>query len=189
VLKYEDITQKEKSMNIFHDIDKSRIKPDNFVAFIEIQKGGKVKYELDKETGLVIFDRLLHTSMVYPANYGFIPRTLGGDHDPLDVLVLTTEPLNSGVLVEARPIGIFNMIDDGEADEKILAVATNDPFLKDIKSIKDLPQHTIDEIRHFFEHYKDLQNKKTDITSIEGKDRALKIIQDSMYNYDAEYDR
>ncbi len=176
-------------MNIFHDIEKSRIKPEKFVAFIEIQKGGKVKYELDKETGLVIFDRLLSTSMVYPANYGFIPRTLGGDGDPLDVLVITTEPLNSGVLVEAKPIGIINMIDDGEADEKIVAVATSDPFLKNVESLKDLPQHTLDEMKHFFEHYKDLQNKKTEITGIEGKERALKIIQDSLYNYDAEYDR
>ncbi len=176
-------------MNIFHDIEKSRIKPEKFVAFIEIQKGGKVKYELDKETGLVIFDRLLSTSMVYPANYGFIPRTLGGDGDPLDVLVITTEPLNSGVLVEAKPIGIINMIDDGEADEKIVAVATSDPFLKNVESLKDLPQHTFDEMKHFFEHYKDLQNKKTEITGIEGKERALKIIQDSLYNYDAEYDR
>ena len=176
-------------MNIFHDIEKSRIKPEKFVAFIEIQKGGKVKYELDKETGLVIFDRLLSTSMVYPANYGFIPRTLGGDGDPLDVLVITTEPLNSGVLVEAKPIGIINMIDDGEANEKIVAVATSDPFLKNVESLKDLPQHTFDEMKHFFEHYKDLQNKKTEITGIEGKERALKIIQDSLYNYDAEYDR
>ena len=167
-------------MNILHDIDKSRIKPDNFVAFIEIQKGGKVKYELDKETGLMMFDRLLSTSMVYPANYGFVPRTLGGDGDPLDVLVITTEPLNSGVLVEARPIGIINMIDDGEADEKIIAVATADPFLKNVDCLDKLPQHTFDEMKHFFEHYKDLQNKKTEIRSIEGKEVALKVIQESM---------
>ena len=176
-------------MNIFHDIDKSRIKPEKFVAFIEIQKGGKVKYELDKETGLIIFDRLLSTSMVYPANYGFIPRTLGGDGDPLDVLVITTEPLNSGVLVEAKPIGIINMIDDGEADEKIIAIATSDPFLKNVESLDDLPKHTFDEMKHFFEHYKDLQNKKTEITSIDGKEQAYKIIQESLYNYDAEYNR
>ena len=176
-------------MNILHDIDKSRIKPEKFISFIEIAKGGKVKYELDKETGLIIFDRLLSTSMIYPANYGFIPRTLGGDGDPLDVLVVTTEPLNSGVLVEAKPIGVINMIDDGEADEKIIAVATADPFLKNVDCLDDLPQHTYNEMRHFFEHYKDLQNKKTEITSIQGKEMALKIIRESMINYDAEYDR
>ena len=124
-------------MNIWHDIDPSRIGTDEFCAYIEIAKGSKVKYELDKETGLIKFDRLLHTSMVYPANYGFIPRTLGGDHDPLDVLVLTSEPLMPGVLVDCRPIGMIKMVDDGEMDEKIIAVAKGDPFFKeDIKNCK-----------------------------------------------------
>lgn len=176
-------------MNIWHDIEKSRIKNDDFVAFIEIGKGSKVKYELDKETGLIMFDRLLYTSMVYPANYGFIPRTLGGDGDPLDVLVLTTEPLMSGVLVEARPIGMIAMVDDGEQDEKIIAVAKSDPFFKNVKTMDDLPKHTFDEMVHFFKRYKELQNKVTEVTSVEGIEAALKTIDDSLLNYTAEYDR
>ncbi|MBQ7977415.1 MAG: inorganic diphosphatase [Clostridia bacterium] len=176
-------------MNIWHDIEKSRIKNDDFVAFIEIGKGNKVKYELDKETGLIMFDRLLHTSMVYPANYGFIPRTLGGDGDPLDVLVLTSEPLMSGVLVEARPIGMIVMIDDGEQDEKIIAVAKGDPFFKNVKNMDDLPKHTFDEMVHFFKRYKELQNKVTEIRGVEGIEAALKVIDDSLINYTAEYDR
>lgn len=176
-------------MNIWHDIEKSRIKTEQFTAFIEIKKGGKVKYELDKETGLIQFDRLLHTSMVYPANYGFIPRTLGGDGDPLDVLVLTTEPLDTGVLVDCRPIGMIVMVDDGEMDEKIIAVATGDPFFNNVRCMDDLPKHTFDEMRHFFMRYKELQDKETEIRSIEGLEAAEKCIYDSIINYDAEYDR
>lgn len=176
-------------MNIWHDIEKSRIKPDDFMAFIEIGKGNKVKYELDKETGLIAFDRLLHTSMVYPANYGFIPRTLGGDGDPLDVLVLTSEPLMSGCLVEARPIGMIVMVDDGEQDEKIIAVAKADPFFTNVKCMDDLPKHTFDEMVHFFKRYKELQNKVTEIKGVEGIESALKTINESLVNYTAEYDR
>lgn len=176
-------------MNIWHEIEKSRVKAEKFVAVIEIAKGSKVKYELDKETGMIMFDRLLHTSMVYPANYGFIPRTLGGDRDPLDVLVLTTEPLMPGVLVEARPIGMIEMIDDGEADEKIIAVASADPFYKNVKSLDDLPKHTFDEMVHFFARYKELQNKVTEIKGVQGMEAALKTINDSLINYTAEYDR
>ncbi len=176
-------------MNIWHDIEKSRVKENDFMAFIEIGKGGKVKYELDKETGLIKFDRLLYTSMVYPANYGFIPRTLGGDGDPLDVLVLTSEPLIPGVLVECRPIGMIIMVDDGEQDEKIIAVAKDDPFFTNVKNMDGLPKHTFDEMVHFFKRYKELQNKVTEIKSVEGIEAALKVINDSLINYAAEYDR
>ncbi len=176
-------------MNIWHDIEKNRIKRDEFVAFIEIGKGSKVKYELDKETGLIKFDRMLYTSMVYPANYGFIPRTLGGDGDPLDVLVLTSEALLPGVLVDSRPIGVITMVDDGEQDEKIIAVATDDPIYKNVKSMDDLPKHMFDEMVHFFKRYKELQNKVTEIKGVEGLESALKVIDDSLNNYIAEYDR
>ena len=176
-------------MNIWHDIERERIKADDFVAVIEISKGSKVKYELDKETGMIMFDRLLSTSMVYPANYGFIPRTLGGDGDPLDVLVITSEPLLPNTLVEARPIGMIVMIDDGEQDEKIIAVAKSDPFLKNVKSLDDLPQHTYDEMVHFFSRYKELQNKVTEIKGVEGRESALQTINDSLINYKAEFDR
>ena len=175
-------------MNIWHDIDPSRISVDEFTAFIEIGKGNKVKYELDKETGLIKFDRLLYTSMVYPANYGFIPRTLGGDGDPLDVLVLSSEPFIPGILVDCRPIGMIVMVDDGEMDEKIIAVAKDDPFFKNVKNMDDLPQHTFDEMNHFFKRYKELQNKVTEIKGTEGIEGAKKIIEQSILNYKAEYD-
>ncbi len=175
-------------MNIWHDINKKRIGVDKFTAFIEIGKGSKVKYELDKETGLIAFDRLLYTSMVYPANYGFIPRTLGGDHDPLDVLVLMSEPLMSGVLVDARPIGMIVMVDNGEMDEKIIAVATDDPFYKKIKTMKDLPTHLFDEMCHFFGRYKELQGKETEIRGVEGLEKTQAVIQESMDRYVAEYE-
>ncbi len=175
-------------MNIWHDIDIERINADEFEAFIEISKESKVKYELDKSTGLISFDRLLHTSMVYPANYGFIPKTLGGDGDPLDVLVICSEPLIPGCLVKAKPIGVINMIDDGEMDEKIIAVASKDPFYSNVENMDDLPQHTYDEMVHFFKRYKELQNKVTEITSVEGIESAKKVIKDSINNYRAEYD-
>ncbi|MBQ8762070.1 MAG: inorganic diphosphatase [Clostridia bacterium] len=175
-------------MNIWHDIERERVSVDEFVAFIEISKGEKCKYELDKETGLLIFDRLLSTSMVYPANYGFIPKTLGGDGDPLDVLVLASEPLMSGCLVECRPIGMIVMIDDGERDEKIIAVAKKDPFYAKVKTLDDLPKHTFDEMSHFFKRYKELQNKVTEIKGVEGIESAQVIIEESINNYKAEYD-
>ncbi len=175
-------------MNIWHDIDPTRVGKDEFTAFIEIGKGSKVKYELDKETGLIKFDRLLYTSMVYPANYGFIPRTLGGDGDPLDVLVLSSEAFIPGILVDCRPIGMIVMVDDGEMDEKIIAVAKDDPFFKNVKNMDDLPQHTYDEMNHFFKRYKELQNKETEIRGTEGIESAQKIIEQSIANYKAEYD-
>ncbi len=176
-------------MNVWHDIAKDRIKRDDFVSFIEIGKGSKVKYELDKETGLIKFDRMLFTSMVYPANYGFIPRTLGGDGDPLDVLVLTSEPLLPGVLVDSKPIGMIVMVDDGEQDEKIIAVAKKDPFFKDVKSMDDLPKHIFDEMEHFFKRYKELQNKVTEIKGVKGLDEALKVIDESLVNYTNKFEQ
>ncbi|MBR4270686.1 MAG: inorganic diphosphatase [Clostridia bacterium] len=176
-------------MNVWHDIEKNRIKKDEFVSFIEIGKGSKVKYELDKETGLIKFDRMLFTSMVYPANYGFIPRTLGGDGDPLDVLVLTSEPLIPGVLVDSKPIGMIVMVDDGEQDEKIIAVAKKDPFYKDVKTMDDLPKHIFDEMEHFFKRYKELQNKVTEIKGVKGLDEALKVIDESLVNYTKNFEQ
>ncbi len=175
-------------MNIWHDIDPQRVGVDEFTAFIEIGKGNKNKYELDKETGLIKFDRLLSTSMVYPANYGFIPRTLGGDGDPLDVLVLSSEAFIPGILVDCKPIGMIVMVDDGEMDEKIIAVAKDDPFFKKVKTMDDLPQHTYDEMCHFFKRYKELQNKQTEIKGVEGIESAKKIIEQSIISYKAEYD-
>lgn len=142
-------------MNIWHDIDEKRINPDNFIAVIEIAKGFKKKYELDKSTGMIILDRILHTSTQYPANYGFIPKTLSGDGDPLDVLVLSSEALDPLVLVECYPVGMMVMLDGGKDDEKIIAIPVNDPLYNEYKSLENLPRHIADEMINFFRVYKD----------------------------------
>lgn len=175
-------------MNIWHEINKSRIKPDLFIACIEISKGSKKKYELDKETGMIILDRILYTSTHYPSNYGFIPRTYAGDNDPLDVLVLCQEDIEPLSLVECYPIGVIKMIDSDEIDEKIIAVPIGDPSLTQYKNIKDLPQHLLTEMGHFFEVYKSLEGKKTYILNIEGPEAAKEIIKSSMDRYEAMFE-
>lgn len=170
-------------MNIWHDIDDKRIQPEEFVAVIEISKGSKMKYELDKETGMLVLDRVLYTSTHYPANYGFIPRTLAGDDDPLDVLVLCQENINPLTLVKAYPIGVIKMIDSNEIDEKIIAIASDDPSMNVYRNISDLPKHTFDEIRHFFEVYKALEGKQTVVNEIQGREEALEIIQATIDTY------
>lgn len=163
-------------MNIWHDISDSRIRPDKFIAVIEIPKGGKQKYELDKATGMLRLDRILYTSTHYPANYGFIPRTLAEDGDPLDVLVLCTEPLHPMCLVECYPIGVFSMTDNQELDEKIIAIPLEDPLMNSWKKLADLPPHMYMEIQHFFTVYKSLEHKPTSLQEVEEVDRAKEII-------------
>jgi inorganic pyrophosphatase len=170
-------------MNIWHDIHPKRIKPDYFIACIEISKGSKKKYELDKETGMIILDRILFTSTHYPANYGFIPRTYAGDNDPLDVLVLCQEDIEPLSLVECYPIGVIKMVDSDEIDEKIVAIPFGDPSLNQYKNINDLPAHLLTEMGHFFEVYKSLEGKKTYILDIEGPEAAKKIISQSIEKY------
>ncbi len=170
-------------MNIWHDIAPERITKDSFYAVIEIQKGGKVKYELDKETGLILMDRILYTSTHYPANYGFIPRTYAQDKDPLDVLVLCSEQIISMSLVQCYPIGVISMVDGGDSDEKIIAIPFGDPMYNGYKDISDLPKHIFDEMSHFFSVYKALENKVTAIENIEGRDAAVRIIQDCIDEY------
>lgn len=148
-------------MNIWHDIDESRITPDEFVAVIEIAKGFKKKYEMDKETGLIILDRVLHTSTHYPANYGFIPKTLSGDGDPMDVLVLSSESLDPLVLVKCYPVGMMVMLDGGKQDEKVIAIPVSDPLYNEYKTLESLPKHIADEMIHFFRVYKDENESKT----------------------------
>lgn len=171
-------------MNIWHDIDEKRITPDEFVAVIEIAKGSKKKYELDKETGLIKLDRILHTSTMYPANYGFIPKTLSGDGDPLDVLVLSSEALDPLVLVKCYPVGMMIMLDDGKKDEKIIAIPCNDPLYNEYKSLESLPRHIADEMINFFRVYKD---ESEGITEVEGKplnvEDAKLVIAESKQNY------
>lgn len=174
-------------MNIWHDIPTERITPEKFTSVIEISKGGKNKYELDKETGMLRLDRVLYTSTHYPANYGFIPKTYGDDNDPLDVLVLCQEAILPLTLVECRPIGVLNMIDENESDEKIIAVPTKDPSYSCYDDISELPKHIFDEIQHFFEVYKILEDKHTAIKEIKGKKVALEIIKSSIENYNSKW--
>lgn len=170
-------------MNIWHDIDENRIKPESFIACIEISKGSKMKYELDKQTGFLILDRVLYTSTHYPANYGFIPLTYAGDNDPLDVLVLCQEQIDPMSLVECYPIGVVKMIDSDEIDEKIIAITANDPSLNIYKELHELPPHLFHEISHFFTVYKQLEGKDTYILETLGADAAREIIREAIERY------
>ena len=170
-------------MNPWHDVRRDRITPSDFWAMIEIPKGSKNKYELDKETGRLKLDRILFTSTHYPQNYGFIPLTYAKDLDPLDVLVLCSEPIVSMSFVECCPIGVLIMTDGGYCDKKIIAVAKSDPFYNEYKDISEVPSHTLDEIKHFFSVYKTLEGKETTIDTIKGKDEAMKIIANCMDEY------
>ncbi len=174
-------------MNIWHDISPERIKPDDFIAYIEITKGQKQKYELDKETGMLRLDRVLYTSTHYPANYGFIPRTLSEDNDPLDVLVICSEPILNQSIVRCRPIGIITMEDSGEQDEKIIALPFGDPTYSRYRSVLDLPEHITDEMEHFFKVYKQLEGKETFVSKSEGRKTAEEIIAKSIAMYNSVY--
>ena len=169
--------------NIWHDVSPERIKPDDFLCVIEIPKGSRKKYELDKETGYIILDRVLYTSTHYPANYGFIPRTYGDDNDPLDVLLICAEDLEPLTLVRAYPIGVITMVDSGSRDEKIIAIPCNDPNYNMYKSINELPKHIFDEMRHFFTVYKNLEDKETAVDEVADADTAIKIIEESIARY------
>lgn len=171
-------------MNIWHDLAPGRVTPEEFIAVVEIPKGSKNKYELDKETGLLRLDRVLYTSTRYPANYGFIPHTLSLDGDPLDVLIFCQEDIAPMTLVVCKPIGILGMIDEQETDEKIIAVPLHDPSMSDYDDIEQLPGHLKKEIRHFFEVYKSLEGKTTTIDQLEGREAAKAIIARSMEEYD-----
>ena len=174
-------------MNIWHDISKDRIKKDDFTAVIEISKGGRNKYELDKETGMLKLDRVLYTSTHYPANYGFIPRTYADDNDPLDVLVLCEEKIISMTLVEAYPIGILRMTDNQEEDEKIIAIAKTDPYLNEYQDITEVPNQISAEITHFFEVYKQLEGKQTTVDKIMGREEAERVIEKCMKKYEEKF--
>ena len=170
-------------MNIWHDIAADKIRPEDFYAVIEITKGSKNKYELDKATGLMVLDRILYTSTHYPANYGFIPRTYAEDKDPLDVLVLCSEQINQQTLVRCYPIGVISMIDSGATDDKIIAIPFNDPMYNTYKNIDELPTHIYEEMRHFFSVYKSPEGKETAVDEAKGRDEAIKIIEQSLENY------
>ncbi len=169
--------------NLWHDISPSRIKPDDFIAVIEISKGSKVKYELDKATGGLMLDRILYTSTHYPASYGLIPRTYADDDDPLDVLLLCSEILVPLAMVRCFPIGVISMVDTGRMDHKIIAIPYEDPTYNMYKDISDLPAHRFEEMSHFFRIYKSLENKETAVKEVEGREAAMEIIQESIVRY------
>ncbi|MBQ2735411.1 MAG: inorganic diphosphatase [Clostridia bacterium] len=174
-------------MNIWHDMDPAQIAPTDFNAVIEIPKGSKCKYELDKYTGLLKLDRVLYTATHYPANYGFIPRTYADDGDPLDVLVLCSEPIYPLTLIRVYPIGVMRMIDDGKMDDKIIAIPFSDPTYLGITSIDELPPHIFDEIMHFFTVYKQLENKQTAVKTLFGKEEAEEIIREAIDSYNKSF--
>ena len=170
-------------MNIWHEIDDARITENNFEALIEIPKGSKAKYELDKETGMLRLDRVLYTSTVYPANYGFIPRTYALDNDPLDVLVLCSEKIEPMALVKCYPIGVITMLDSGAPDDKIIAIPAGDPTYNGYSDISQLPKHVFDEMIHFFSVYKTLENKNTVIDEVKGVLAAVEVVEDAIERY------
>lgn len=174
-------------MNIWHDMNPSRISPEDFTAVIEISKGSKKKYELDKYTGMIILDRILHTSTHYPASYGFIPRTYGDDKDPLDVLVLCSEQVVPMTLVTCYPIGVIIMEDEGYKDEKIIAIPFDDPTYNGYRDIGALPEHVSTEMTHFFSVYKTLEGKATALESVKGAQTAQQIISDCLSRYAKEF--
>jgi inorganic pyrophosphatase len=154
-------------MNLLHDIPAGA--KDEMNVIIEIPRGSKNKYEIDKETGIIALDRVMHSAQDYPFDYGFVPQTLWDDGDALDVVLLTTYPLAPGILVRARPVAIMHMIDGGEADEKVIAVPIDDPRFADIKELEDVNKHTLKEISHFFATYKQIQKKEVQVGEFEGR--------------------
>lgn len=157
-------------MNLLHDIEPGT--KDAMNVIIEIPKGSKNKYEIDKKTGMIALDRVMHTAQDYPFDYGFVPQTLWDDGDALDVLVLTTYPLAPGILVRCRPVAILSMIDGGEKDDKVIAVPTEDPRFDTVKDVSDVNPHTLKEIEHFFATYKKIQNKEVETNGFEGAETA-----------------
>jgi inorganic pyrophosphatase len=167
----------------WHDVTPGDRLPAEFVAVIEIPIGSKVKYELDKDTGLLRLDRILYSAVHYPANYGFIPQTLAEDDDPLDVLVLCQEELTPLTLVKARAIGVMTMLDTGKRDHKILAVAMHDPEYNSFREAADLPPHRLTLLQRFFQDYKSLEGKAVEVDDFQPAKAALPIIEDALQRY------
>jgi inorganic pyrophosphatase len=176
--------ESETMSHPWHDVHIGPQAPEEFQAVIEIPKGSKVKYELDKETGLLRVDRILSSSVIYPASYGFIPQTLGDDHDPLDVLVLMQEPVVPLSILRVRPIGMMTMLDQGENDEKIICIHLDDPEYREYTDIAQLPTHRMNEVRRFFEDYKALENKEVLVQDFLGPEEARKAVKHAMALYE-----
>ncbi len=171
-------------MNPWHDVTPGSGLPSEFISIIEIPMGSSVKYELDKETGLLKLDRILYSAVYYPANYGFIPQTLAEDDDPLDVLVLCQEPVQPRTIVAARAIGLMSMIDGGKPDHKILAVAVHDPEYNSFQDASELPAHRLNMLQRFFQDYKTLEGKSVVVENFLPASAALPVIEDSLRRYD-----
>ncbi len=167
----------------WHGVSYGEKAPRIVTAVIEISQGSRCKYEIDKESGLLKLDRVIYSSFYYPVNYGFIPQTYGDDKDPLDILVITSLPVQPLTLMEAKVIGVMQMIDGGDADDKIISVANNDPGVNHYNNIEELPQHFFNELRHFFEEYKRLENKKVIVEDFGDKAKALDVITDAINFY------
>lgn len=170
--------------SLLHRIDEKLISENSFLACIEITKGSKNKYEYNEEMDALLLDRVLFTSTHYPHNYGFIPKTWGLDDDPLDVLVISSEPIVPMALVKCKPIGVLEMLDGGRHDEKIIAVSISDPFYEGYDDLCELPSHVIDEIKHFFKVYKQLEiGKETNVEGFKSKSKAMEIIRNAKERY------
>lgn len=174
-------------MNLWHDVALGKNVPEEFNAIIEIPKGSKNKYEIDKETGLIKLDRAMKTAQDYPFDYGFAPQTLWDDDDALDVVVLTTYPLSPGILVNVRPVGIMKMIDGGESDDKIIAVPVDDLRWDDVQDLKDVNKHTLKEIQHFFETYKKIEDKEVVISGFKNRKAAMAAVKKGIKIYDKKF--
>ncbi len=174
-------------MNPWHDVSVGDNPPEFVNSIIEITRGSRSKYELDKETGLLMLDRILHSAVHYPANYGLIPQTLGDDNDPLDVLVLTYAETPPLCLVPTRIIGVVGMVDGGEGDDKLIGVAADDITVEHINDIDDIPARQLAGITDFFGQYKRLEQKVVEITGVKGKEEAFRIVENGIKNYQKEY--
>src|SRR4249920_3488368 len=180
------ITQLMNKMNVshpWHGVPYGSQAPRIVNAIIEIPQGARAKYEIDKDSGLLKLDRVIYSSFYYPVNYGFIPQTYGEDKDPLDILVITSLPVQALTLMEAKVIGVMQMVDSGDADDKIISVANNDPAVNHYNNIEELPPHFFEELRHFFEEYKTLEKKTVKVADLGDKAKALEIIQDAIHAY------
>jgi inorganic pyrophosphatase len=174
-------------LHLWRDLPPGRNPPEEVTAVIEIPSGSRNKYELDKETGLLKLDRVLSSAVHYPSDYGFIPRTLHEDGDPLDILVLLKEQTFPGCMIDVRPIGVLKMLDRGEPDDKILGVPLHDPAHEEYFDIADIPQHMLKEIEYFFTTYKDLEGKRVQAAGWEKSERAMEIVLESIERYDRKY--
>lgn len=174
-------------MNLWHEISAGKEAPELINVIVEIPKGSKNKYEIDKENGLIKLDRAMKSAQDYPFDYGFVPQSLWDDGDALDVVLLTTYPLFPGILVEARPVAVMRMIDGGEGDDKIIAVPKSDPRWDEVRELTDINKHTLKEIQHFFETYKTIDGKSVEITGIDGREAAYEAVKKGLAMYLEKY--